>query len=270
MTQLTFLENQKVVPPLRYTGSKYRASKFILPFLDSVDYDEYREPFLGGGSIFFTSKLVKSIWLNDLDTDLITTFKVLANPVKRNLMIEMLTGFIPTKDSFNALREMKASTELEVAYRYFVINRTAYGGIMNKPNWGFHHYKSVQPIKWPKLINNAGKKLEHVSKFTSKDFEGVIKAKPKGLSTFLFIDPPYFKADQKRAYFHSFESKDHVRLHELLKRTSYKFCLTYDDCEEIRSLYSWANIHEKEWRYNTSNSNKATRKIGKELIITNY
>ena len=56
----------------------------------------------------------------------------------------------------------------------------------------------------------------------------------------------------------------------LLKRTKYYFCLTYDNCPEIKEMYSWAKIHEVEWMYHTANSNETTRKKGKELIITNY
>ena len=38
--------------PLRYPGGKSRACKKMDPFFpDLSDYDEYREPFLGGGSV---------------------------------------------------------------------------------------------------------------------------------------------------------------------------------------------------------------------------
>jgi len=141
---------------------------------------------------------------------------------------------------------------------------------MHNPNWGFHEYKSVQPNKWPELIERSSLKLREATKITSLDFKEVITASPQGQKVFLFIDPPYFKADQKRAYAHSFRETDHYNLLDLLKSTKYKFCLTYDNCEEIKKMYAWANIHEVEWMYHTSNSNKATRKIGKELIITNY
>ena len=37
--------------PLRYPGGKSRAIKQILPIVPS--FDEYREPMVGGGSVFF-------------------------------------------------------------------------------------------------------------------------------------------------------------------------------------------------------------------------
>ena len=57
-----------------------------------------------------------------------------------------------------------------------------------------------------------------------------------------------------------------------LMSTKHKFVLTYDDCEEIRELYSWANIHELEFFYRVGDSqtSNAQRKLGFELIITNF
>jgi DNA adenine methylase len=58
-------------------------------------------------------------------------------------------------------------------------------------------------------------------------------------------------------------------LAKLLKETEHYFCLSYDDCDEVRSLYDWANIYERSWFYNTANTT-GNRIVGNELIITNY
>lgn len=52
--------------------------------------------------------------------------------------------------------------------------------------------------------------------------------------------------------------------------TPYHFCLSYDDCPEVRQLYDWANICGAEWNYNTANRQGEKRSRGNELIITNY
>lgn len=256
----------KVSPPIRYPGSKFRASKFILPHLE-VSHSEYREPFLGSGAIFFTKKKVVKNWLNDIDSELIITFQIISDPHKRALLIDRVSKFVPSKENFDNLKNQTFVDEMDVAFKYFVINRTAYSGIMNKPNFGFHPIKSVQPNKWGGRIQSSGEKLEN-SLITNIDFTEVINR--EGEDVLIFADPPYFLADQKRAYFHSFKYEDHVRLMESLKKTKHKFCLTYDNCLQIKDLYSWANIHEYNWMYHTANSNATTRKIGKELIITNY
>ena len=56
--------------PLRYPGGKSRALSKLFQYLpDLKDYDEYREPFLGGGSVALeVSKRYPhlDIWVNDL------------------------------------------------------------------------------------------------------------------------------------------------------------------------------------------------------------
>lgn len=261
--------NHKVQPPLRYPGSKFRAYKYIQPFVENVQHDEYREPFFGSGAVFFQKKLAESNWLNDLDEDLMNFYRIIQNESLRNKLMVESSKFIPSKESFEILKASKPQTSYDRALRYFIINRTAYSGIMNLPNWGFHATKSVQPDNWPKRIETSGAKLNG-AKLTSVDYEQVLFAPPKGKKILFFLDPPYYKADQKRAYVKSFTIDDHIRLMNNLKKLNHPFVLTYDDCVEIRELYSWAIIHSNEWMYHTANSTVTTRKNGKELIITNF
>lgn len=260
---------EKVRSPIRFPGSKRQALKFISPFWESIEHDEYREPFLGGGAIFFAKPLAKINWLNDIDEDIILLFNFIKDKIKREELKKQIKKIKPTKELFYELRYSTPENEFERVLRYFVINRTAYSGIMHNPNWGYHITKSVPPSKWPDRIEQAGQKLEF-AKLTNSDYEHIITANAEGKSVFMFVDPPYVKADQKRAYTFSFEYSEHEKLANLLKKTKFKFCLTYDDCNEVKELYKWANIHEFSWRYHTANSNVASRKMGKELIITNY
>jgi DNA adenine methylase len=61
-----------VKSPLRYPGGKSRAiqqMKFLLP----KEFEEYREPFVGGGSFFIYLKQAYpklKIWINDLNPEL--------------------------------------------------------------------------------------------------------------------------------------------------------------------------------------------------------
>ena len=67
--------------PLRYPGGKSRACVKMDPYIpDLRDYKEYREPFLGGGSvaIHITKKYPDlKIWVNDLYEPLYNFWKVL-------------------------------------------------------------------------------------------------------------------------------------------------------------------------------------------------
>jgi DNA adenine methylase len=62
--------------PLRYPGGKSRAVETIARLLP--DFDEFREPFLGGGSVFVYVKQRfpnKKYWINDLYTEFYTSWK---------------------------------------------------------------------------------------------------------------------------------------------------------------------------------------------------
>lgn len=260
--------NSKIQPPLRYPGSKFRAYKHIKPFIELIEHDEYREPFFGSGAVFFQKKLAKYNWINDLDEDLINFYLQIQNKQTAIQMASKAINIVPTKDLFEQLKNSSPSTDFDKAFRYFVINRTAYSGIMHSPNWGFHKTKSVQPDKWGNRIMQASQKLQDV-KITKGDYKDILLAPSQGERVLLFLDPPYFAADQKRAYEKSFQIYDHYVLADILKTVSHSFILTYDDCEEIRALYDWAHIYPVEFMYHTANSNKTTRKKGKELIITN-
>ena len=57
--------------PLRYPGGKSRAVDKIAKLIP--DFDEFREPFLGGGSVFIYVKQRypnKKFWINDLYSEL--------------------------------------------------------------------------------------------------------------------------------------------------------------------------------------------------------
>ena len=164
---------------------------------------------------------------------------------------------------------MPVNSEIEIAFRTYYLNRTSYSGIINSPAWGYETGKSSPPKNWINFIELAGKKLTNVN-ITNLDFQDVICEQPQGNQVLIYLDPPYYHADQKRAYTKPFTLKDHLRLCELLKGTNYLFCLSYDDCEEIRNLYSWAEIYGCNWLYNTANVKGNNRKKGNELLITNY
>ena len=59
-------------------------------------------------------------------------------------------------------------------------------------------------------------------------------------------------------------SFDHQRFAENMKKCKHLWLITYDDCEEIRKLFSFAYIYPWEIQYGM------TAKKGKELFITNY
>ena len=103
--------------------------------------------------------------------------------------------------------------------------------------------------------------------------------------SFLFVDPPYYTADQQKFYNCTFLTEDHKRLAACLYRNSkrLKFLLTYDDHEDVRDLYQWAKyISKREWNYTINRTDnqrqglklkdgyRSSRGKGREVFIRNY
>src|SRR4030042_2989157 len=261
---------KRVLLPFRYAGGKYYALKILQPFWEQVIHDEFREPFVGGGSVFFAKAAVKYNWVNDIDSDLITTYKIMSDDKFKEKFLSMVSKEIATPDRHNEISKIEPKNDLERAFKYFYLNRTSFSGKMKSPSWGYRPKRSLPPERWHERIIPCGNRLNGI-KITSLDFEEVIKAPAKGKEVLLFLDPPYFKAKQENHYSHPFTKEDHIRLATLLKKTSHKFFLTYDDCPEIREMYSWANVYPMQFYYRIENSEKAGgRKKGFELVITNY
>jgi DNA adenine methylase len=267
--------------PFRYAGGKFYARNLILNHI--LPHSYYAEPFAGGASIFFAKDKVNNNWLNDIDELLINTYLIIRDEPEE--LIEFLAGESATKERHSYYKnEFIPQNNLEKAARWFYLNRTSYSGIMKPQNcyWGYGDKYSMRPENWPRNIRRTSDKLQGV-KITSLDFEELIKSVPDG--AFLFIDPPYFNADQDKFYLHSFSKDDHYRLGEILSRHKHriKFLITYDNTEEIRELYDWAiEIHDKEWNYTINRTDeqkngkrkqdnfKGERYKGKEIFILNY
>lgn len=262
-------DKSRVKSPLRYPGGKFYALKHIMPYLTCVPHDEYREPFLGGGSVFFAKGKARINILNDLEADIIRFYRAITDSEMREALASLLSQEVATRQRHTEVKNMIPKTELEAVFKTFYLNRTSYCGIINTPAWGYAEGKSAPPQNWGKFLYDVAPKLEG-AELHSEDFESIISMPAQGSSVLMYLDPPYYHADQKRAYTKPFQESDHIRLAEALKKTPYLFCLSYDDCREIRQLYSWAYIYDVSWLYNTDNKCGQARKPCKELIITNY
>jgi len=255
----------------RYPGGKFKAIRFIKPFWETVEHSEYREPFVGGGSVFISKPLVNFNWINDLDTDLIAFYKIISKKKTREKLINELKNVQINKKNYDYYFNLKPNNQFEKAKRIYILNRCSFSGITV---WN----SFIGDVRYN--INNAqetirivGEKLKKI-KITNLDFAKVIEAKPHidGAKVFIFVDPPYVESRQVAAYKHSFTRKDHLRLVEILKKTKNYFLLTYDDCDFTRKNYKWAHLYTRTWTYSVANSkvHHNPRESGNELFISNF
>jgi DNA adenine methylase len=265
--------------PLRYPGGKQRAIEQIARlFPESAR--EYREPLVGGGSVFFharSSNFAEKYWINDKFSELFAFWRAVQDEetcarLMRDLeMLRLSFGNDPEKIKkyFLQARAEKTADRYRAALLFFFFNRVTFSGTTRAG--GFSSAASLRRFTASSIERLAPlpQALADVQ-ITNLDFEDVI-LKP-GRGVFIFLDPPYFKASRlygRGGILHDF---DHVRLARILKALpKHRFLITYDDCPEIRKLYRWANIQDWQLQYGMNNCNlKKESKIGSELFISNY
>ena len=127
--------------PLRYPGGKSRAcTKMDVYIPDLRDYKEYREPFLGGGSvaIHITKKYPHlDIWVNDLYEPLYNFWRVLQDDgYKLYKRLQELKSRYPDPGSAKGLfleaKELVNDYSISPLYRacsFYVINKCSFSGL---------------------------------------------------------------------------------------------------------------------------------------------
>lgn len=109
------------------------------------------------------------------------------------------------------------------------------------------------------------------TKITNLDYEEVVKA--EGENVFIFLDPPYFSATKSALYGKNgrlHKGFDHERFAETMKNCQHQWLLTYDNCDYIKDLFSFANISEWNLMYGMRNQTENSEQLGKEIFIANY
>jgi DNA adenine methylase len=274
----------------RYPGGKSKIKNHILTRLKSCS--DYIEPFFGGGSIglnyLINNKEIKSFHINDFDFGIYAIWRTISN--RPDLLKNKVLNFQPNINSYykyknDLLINRKSDSDVvvaNIAFKKLAIHQISYSGLGVKsggPQGGEEQSSNYKiDCRWsPKYIcekideiHNMFKKVTNL-KITYDSYQDILKN--CSLDSAIYLDPPYYKKGNDLYQF-GFSHQQHIELSEILKSTDNKnWVLSYDDCEEIRNLYSWAKISEIENINTITNAkckNTGERKgvLKKELIIT--
>jgi DNA adenine methylase len=260
--------------PLRYPGGKSRAVEKIAWLIP--DFDEFREPFLGGGSVFVYAKQrypEKFFWINDLYLELFKFWEMTQKDVDALIdkIYEWRNAYPVGKELYYFLnKNMDGFNDLERAAAFFIYNRITFsgttlsGGYSEGAFTGRFTESSIQRLnQLAKVING--------STITNYDYEEVVKK--AGENVFIFLDPPYYSATKSALYGKNgnlHKSFDHRRFANAMKNCPHKWLITYDDSEYIRDLFSFATIIPWNLTYGMRNITEHSDQTGKELFISNY
>jgi site-specific DNA-adenine methylase len=183
--------------PLRYPGGKSRATKYLLPQFPE-DIKEYRETFLGGGSVaiaFSKANPDIPVWVNDLYEPLYNFWKELQdNGDKLYRRLQELKSRYPDQGSARGLfleaKEIVNDYSISPLYRacaFYVINKCSFSGLTESSSFSRQASDSnfsmsgIEKLKgYSYIIRNW--------KITNWSYEGLLT---DDKSTFIYHDPPY-------------------------------------------------------------------------------
>src|SRR5713226_10143568 len=184
----------RVSPFLRWAGGKQQLKRTLLAFLPlDVTERTYREPFLGGGSLFFALQ-PKAAILSDANEHLIKCYELVRDQpelVARYLRFHALKN---TKAHYYRVREEYNNSEFSAAQaaRFIYLNKTCFNGIFRvnskgKFNVPYGRKESPAIPDEAKLVRVAAA-LKSASLHASS-FEQALDGAARG--DFIYLDPPY-------------------------------------------------------------------------------
>jgi len=272
--------------PLRYPGGKSKAIKTLSPWFPKT-ISEYREPFIGGGSIAI--EITKSnpnipVWINDLYVPLYNFWvqlrdrgEELSERVREEKQRTLDEGdkdkvTASAKELFNRYKaEIDTYDDFEKAVAFFIMNKCSFSGLTENSTFS-------QSASNSNFSLVGADKLAHFSKLikdwkiTNIDYSEVIKESGSS-DTFVFLDPPYdikdFLYGKNREMHKSF---DHDRFADDVYNCVHKFMITYNVNDRLKELYKNYNLKEWKLRYSMAHrGDKGTdENIKTELLVTNY
>tara|TARA_Y100000385_G_scaffold77863_1_gene79018 strand:+ start:219 stop:1067 length:849 start_codon:yes stop_codon:yes gene_type:complete len=270
--------------PLRYPGGKSRALSKLFQYLpDLSQVKEYREPFLGGGSVAIEiGKLYPKvdIWVNDLYEPLYNFWRELQeNGVElRDQLAELklrhpepVSARVLFQQSKDYLNETPSNqSNLSRAVSFYVVNKCSFSGLTESSSFSRQASDSNFSMRGIQKLPDYSLMIKNW-KITNLSYEELFC---DSKSTFIYLDPPYEIGSNlygKRGSMH--KGFDHDKFASDCDRFISNQLISYNSSQLIRDRFQegWTAAefaHTYTMRsvgcYNTDQASR------KELVLTNY
>lgn len=260
-------------PFIKWVGGKQSMARTLIDLFPNK-INKYYEPFLGGGSMFFTLSPDYGV-ISDDNKWLVDTYQALKSDWEK--VLHHLSKMINTSEEFLRIRSINPwKIDLyERAAQFIYLNKTCFRGlfrvnskgVFNVP-YGAYDRRYCDPDNL-KAVSIALSNTE----IRSGDFEFGIEGISSG--DFVYFDPPYYKlggySDFNRYTANKFREKDHFRLAALcreLDKKGVKWAVSNSNTDFVKNLYFGFNILSLNSRREI-NLDSQNRNIV-ELFIKNY
>lgn len=269
--------------PLRYPGGKSRALSKLFQYIpDLKGYKEYREPFLGGGSVAL--EITKrypglDIWVNDLYEPLYNFWRELQDHGNEitDILLQLKQRHPDHTSAKNLFLDAKKYLEkpleetenIHRAVSFYVVNKCSFSGLTESSSFSKQasdqnfSLAGIERLRdYQKLIGNW--------KITNLSYEQLLSDCKQ---TFTYLDPPYEIGSNlygKRGNMHSGFNHDHFAIK--CDRFVGPQLISYNSSQLIRERFEGWTAAEFAHTYTmrsvgSYNTDQADRK---ELVLSNY
>lgn len=222
-------QNNNPKPFVKWAGGKRQLIDILFSNIPD-SFNDYHEPFVGGGALYFklwSEGRIKKAFLNDFNQDLIDTYRVIQTRPKE-LIEELQSGKYKNEEEvYYNIRKIKPQDLVEKAAIFTYLNKTAFNGLYRVNSKGGFNVPFGKYTN-PRICNEENIMLvsESLQKVTllDGDFSSVLNHAKKG--DFVYFDPPYHPVS-KTSNFTSytkldFGEKDQIRLNEVYTKLNEK------------------------------------------------
>ena len=267
--------------PLRYPGGKSRAcTKMDQYFLDLRDFKEFREPFLGGGSvaIHITKKYPNlKIWVNDLYEPLVNFWQQLQTfgvEMKDELASYKATHNTPEKarELFNNSKGIineRNSDNFSRAVAFYIVNKCSFSGLTESSSFSSQASDSNFSMRGIEKLPEYSKVIANWI-ITNYSYDYLMSEKP---DTFLYLDPPYDIKDNLYGHKGSMHKRfDHDRFASDCDDCTMPQLISYNSDQLVKDRFTNWNAAEFDLTYTMRSVGEYMReqKHRKELLLFNY
>jgi len=267
--------------PIRYPGGKSRACEKMGPYFpDLRNYDEFREPFLGGGSvaIYITKKYPNlDIWVNDLYEPLVNFWQQL-----QMFGVELKDKLVDIKSLHNNpddARKLFSSckqiindqivSSLDRAVAFYVVNKCSFSGLTESSSFSPQASNNNFSLRGIEKLPEYSKLIEKW-RITNYSYDYLMDGN-KG--AFMYLDPPYDIKDNlygNKGSMH--KGFDHDKFATDCDANDMDMLVSYNSDQLVKDRFKNWNTGEFDLTYTMRSVGEYMReqKQRKELLLFNY
>jgi DNA adenine methylase len=272
-------------PFIKYCGGKTRLLPYIVENLPTKKFNNYFEPFVGGGSVLFEllSKDLKyncqrEYTVSDINENLINCYEVIKSNIddlitelEKDIYSNNSESYYKCRDRFNNIK-FNETNLIEKAALFIYLNKCGYNGMYRENSKGKYNIPFGK-MKNPKIcdtrvLRKDNESLRNVN-IACCEYTSILELVEK--DDFVYLDPPYHETftDYTNNKFNEEEQRElKVFVDKLTKKGAF-IMLSNSATDFIKDLYKDYKHINLTIKYSLGGRG-ADRGDKQELLITNY